>query len=188
MANPPKGTPAREVARENPPALKKGQYYGRGGKILTRERPTSYNLFDFPESVKEEGWSYQWCRTATLNNSDGDHNEIPLMTRAGWEPVKPDQLNGYFLNENKGRDCIVRDGLMLMERPQEMTDDARREAKGAADAAFQRGLGHISDDMYSLPTGFVYDRNAVQVNRDRYEAAPDDLKPGYARVAAPSDD
>jgi hypothetical protein len=180
--------PSREAARETPPVLKKGQYLGRGGKIITREKPSSYNLFDFPDSIKEEGWSYQWCRTATLGNAEGDHNEIPLMTRAGWAPVNPSQLNGYFASENKDRDHIVRDGLMLMERPQVMTDDALREAKQAADAAFQRGLGHISDDMYSLPTGFVYDRNAVRVNRDGYEQAPSDLKPGYARVSAPVDD
>lgn len=180
--------PVREAARETPQVLRKGQYLGRGGKILTREKPTSYNLFDFPDGIKEEGWSYQWCRTATLGNTEGDHNEIPLMERAGWAPVSPGQLKGYFASENKGRDCIVRDGLMLMERPVEMTNDALKEAKQAADAAFQRGLGHVSDDMYSLPTGFVYDRKAVQVHRDSYERAPDDLKPGYARVNAPVDD
>ena len=183
-----KGKPAREPARETPPHLKRGQYLGRGGKILTREKPTSYNLFDFPDTIKEPGWSYQWCRMATLNNADGDHNEIPVMTRAGWEPVNPSQLNGYFANENKGRDHIVRDGLMLMERPEEMTRDAQLEAKSAADAAFQRGLGHVSDDMYSLPTGFVYDRGATRINRDSYEPTPQDLKPGYARVDAPVDD
>jgi hypothetical protein len=178
----------RTPVREPTPVLKKGEYRGRNGEILRRERSTSYNLYDFPDNVKEEGWSYQWCRMGTLGNSDGDHNEIPVMERAGWRSVRPDQLKGYFASENKDREHIIRDGLMLMERPAEMTRDAQEEAKREAQKALLRGLGHVSDDMYRLPSGIEYDRKAIGVDRSGYEPVPNELKPTYGRVTVPVDD
>lgn len=174
---------AREPVRDPSPVLKKGEYRGRNGEVLRREKQTSANLYDFPDSIKEDRWSYQWCRVGTLGNTDGDHNEIPVMERAGWRPVTPEALNGYFLSENKGRDHIVRDGLMLMERPIEMTLEAQSEAKREADAKFQKSLGAIFDDTYALPSGFVADRGATRVERDGYEPSPQNLKPSHIRRA-----
>ena len=72
-----------------------------------------------------------------------------------------------------------------MERPLEMTLEAQAEMKKEADRMFQRGLQHVHDDMYRLPSGFEFDQNAIGVRRGSYEPAPDDLKPTYGRVATP---
>lgn len=177
----------REPVREQEPIRKRGEVRGRNGEILRRESPTSYNLYDFPDSIKEDGWSYQWCRTDAYGNADGDINEIPVMERAGWRPVRPSQLKEYFKSENKDRECILRGGLMLMERPIELTLEAQEEMKAKADGDYQRGLGHVHDDMFRLPSGFEMDRKASGVQRGRYEQAPDDLKPTYSRVSTPVD-
>ena len=183
-----RGKPARQPERKETPVLKRGEARGRNGEIIRREKQTSYNTFDFPEHLKDERWSYQWCRTDVYGNNEGDINEIPLMERAGWRPVRPDQLQGYFASENQGRQCIMRNGLMLMERPIELTLEAQEEQLKEANAAFQRGLGHVHDDMYRLPTGFELDRNAVTVTRGEYEPSPSEFKPAHSHVESPVDD
>jgi hypothetical protein len=181
-------TALREPVRDASPVLRRGEVRGRNGEILRREPQDNQNSFDFPDSVKEEGWSYQWCRTDIYGNADGDINEIPLMQRAGWRPVNPSQLDGYFKSENKDRDCIIRSGLMLMERPIQLTQEAQAELKAKADGEFQRGLGHVHDDTFRLPSGFELDRKTTGVQRDVYEQSPSDFKPTYGRVNAPVDD
>lgn len=85
-----------------------------------------------------DGWSYEWKRKTVLGKEDPSY-EISLR-RGGWEPVPasrhPEMMpKGHY-------DTIEREGMILMERPNELTEDARRkelrEARNAVRAKEQQ--------------------------------------------------
>ena len=175
---------ARMTARTAPQVLKKGEDVGRNGKILRREKPSTANPFDFPDAIKEAGWSYQWCRADIVGS--GEFSEIAIMRRAGWDYVKPDQLEGYFAHDCKDMDHIEVAGLVLMERPQGMTDDARNDQLRAANEQFMAQLNKRADNETPLPPGVL--PLMREIHSSKAEPNSNALKPTYARVAAPADD
>jgi|WetSurMetagenome_2_1015567.scaffolds.fasta_scaffold52419_4 hypothetical protein len=177
--------PARTPARTPTPALKRGEYLGRGGKILRREREASHNPFDFPDSLKENGWSYQWCRADILGS--GEFSEISKMRRVGWDYVKPDQLEGYFAHDCKDMDHIEVAGMVLMERPEQMTQDARDEQLREANKHFAAQVNKRADiGENPLPPGVV--PMLREISGGQSEPNPNAHKPQYARVTAPAGD
>jgi hypothetical protein len=176
--------PIRTQVRTPSPVLKKGEYRGRDGEILRRDNPRSANPFDFPESVKEKGWSYQWIRADVLGSSD--FSEVSVMRRAGWREVKPSQLNGFFERECPGADCIERGGLVLMERPEQMTRDAQDEQLREANRKYAAQVNKRADADSPLPPGVV--PMLREVYADTPEPNPNAHRPGYASVTAPAED
>jgi len=80
--------------------------------------------FDIPENLRRPGTSYEWKRMAVYGKPDSSH--LVEMREQGWEPVDDPALRKYFMPE--GHDgAIERDGLVLMDRPQQLTDEAREE-------------------------------------------------------------
>lgn len=74
---------------------------------------------------KLAGRTLEWKRYTVYGQQDAAH-EMELRD-AGWEPVYAYQLPGMMPAAHKGP--IVRDGLMLMERPEELTAQARAEER-----------------------------------------------------------
>ena len=131
--------PVRTPVREGEVKLKKGEYLGRNGEILRRSPVKNGNPFDFPDDVKEPGWSYQFIRHSVYGNTD--HSELSAMKRAGWREVHPDALNGYFREETpEGQNHILKEGLILVERPEQMTRDAQEEQLKTANSYYQRQM------------------------------------------------
>lgn len=68
-----------------------------------------------------DGWSYEWKRKSLWGKEDPQY-EVAL-TRGGWEPVPasrhPEMMPKGTFN------TIERDGMVLMERPVELTQEAR---------------------------------------------------------------
>lgn len=77
-----------------------------------------------------DGWAYEWKRDTVLNQEDPAYQVS--LARAGWEPVPADRHPSYM---PKGKfDSIRRKGMVLMERPQVIVDEAReRELRKARD-------------------------------------------------------
>jgi hypothetical protein len=170
-----------------PQRLEPGQFIGRDGEILSFARGQEYGADEFhvPEEMKEPGWSYQWI-AATVHNKP-NHGEMREMMANGWRPVKPTQLGGYFERYAEGRDHIEYKGLILMERPEAMTEAARERDRRAADAQFGRHLKRVDSDV-AMPKGFAFDPSKTQFRRGEREEVPSDLKPRYRAQVTPAGD
>lgn len=197
-------TRGREAAREelrpsvrpdarndqrSPMRLEPGQFLGRDGEVLTRGG-FGNDEFEIPEALKEPGWSYQWV-AATVRNKQ-NYGEMRDMMMNGWRPVKPHMLNGYFARQaqTEGTDHIKVGGLILMERPEAMTEAARADERRRADQQFGNYLKRVDTDA-NLPSGFSYDPRdnpRFRINRERREVVPDELKPRYKAQVVPAAD
>lgn len=90
------------------------------------------NPFDLPKDEIPEGSSYEWKRFSVSGQS-ADHDPFYLasMRRQGWEPVDP-RRHPNWVPPGYDKPHIIRDGLILMERPIELTNEARLEQKNLA--------------------------------------------------------
>jgi len=175
-------TKIREPIKDGPVKIRTGEYYGRNGEILKRVPASRGNQFDFPEELKEKNWSYQWVRHSCYNNTD--HSEISVMKRAGWREVAPDALKGYFKEDvPEGQNCIIREGLVLMERPEGMTREAQEEELRKANFQYGAQIEKRFDAEAPLPTGFVPHMREIQ--RERYQPSPQEWKPAHNPRATP---
>jgi len=68
------------------------------------------------------GWTYEWKRKLVLGAEDPAYQVA--LARAGWEPVPTSRHPSYMPNSGN-YPTIERKGMILMERPSEITDDAR---------------------------------------------------------------
>jgi len=104
---------------------------GRNGEILTRNNRTNerQDQFELPRDMMKPGWSYQWV-TVTCYNKETPAN-VNLHMENGWRPVPATDKPGWF-HPVEYNVAIMRDCLMLMERPQVLTDQAVMDGVAAA--------------------------------------------------------
>jgi hypothetical protein len=100
-------------------------------RVRTRQRSATAqdNPFDIPLGEIPEGSSYEWKRYS-ISGQSADHDPFYLasMRRQGWEPVDP-KRHPNWVPPGYDKPNIIRDGLILMERPKELTDEARAEVR-----------------------------------------------------------
>ena len=182
--------PVRQAVRDGQVKLRPGEYMGRNGEVLHRPKVRAGNKFDFPDEIKEPGWSYQWIRTNVLG--DSSTSEIHSMKQTGWREVTPDQLKGYFKELiPEGQSYIEMDGLRLMERPEGMTKDAQRESLDEANRQLAKAsLDKIRDGDWvnNMPSGVVPWRESMITQHDSYERAPSSWKPELKPRSMPMDE
>lgn len=169
MAKKPTGLdkePIRETIREPVRAKGKKEIVGRDGKILSRKRGSTTDRFFVPQNIIPDGWSYEW-KSETIA---GAENTAHMMHCAenGWTPVMAEAHPGLFMpNDYKGP--IRRDGMILCERPIELTQEARQEESEAA-----RQLTRAQKEQLGLamPEGFTNTHKAIRprINQE-YEPA-----------------
>ncbi len=101
-----------------------------------RRRRRSYDMaaaaadkFYFPKEQIPPGSSYEWKRLSVYGLEDPFY--IASMREQGWEPVDPKRHANLLPADYKER-YIVREGLILMERPEELTRQAEEEMKTIA--------------------------------------------------------
>src|SRR5882672_11532584 len=100
------------------------QVVGRDGKIISRTRTGSEDLFHVPDSIKPFGWSYEWKKSHVTGEPATAHQT--MLAQNGWTAVPAMRHDGMYMTAGyKG--VIERDGLILMERPQVLTNEARAE-------------------------------------------------------------
>jgi len=73
--------------------------------------------------VIPDGWNYEWKRKETLGKADPAY-EVSLRLK-GWEPV-PATRHPEMMPDGNGGESIERKGMILMERPKEITDEVRQ--------------------------------------------------------------
>jgi hypothetical protein len=81
--------------------------------------------FFVPEEMKQPGWDYEWKRFSTINQED-PHN-INKAKRTGWQEV-PAKTPGFerFLPRTWKESFILKEGMLLMMRPTEVTAEINR--------------------------------------------------------------
>lgn len=70
-----------------------------------------------------DGWTYEWKMKTVLNAEDPAHQVA--LARAGWLPVPASRHPEMMPYGYKGTE-ITRKGMVLMERPSEITDEVRQ--------------------------------------------------------------
>lgn len=79
--------------------------------------------FKFDLSIIPDGWSYEWKMLEVLGKADPSYQVN--IARKGWEAV-PRSRHPEMMPDNYAGNTIVRDGMILCERPLEITEAARR--------------------------------------------------------------
>ena len=79
--------------------------------------------FFVPPEYIPDGWSYEWKRKTNVGMEDPAYQV--QLARMGWEPVPASRHPAMMPDDNKYQ-IIERKGLVLMERPLEITEEARQ--------------------------------------------------------------
>lgn len=112
----------------------------RSGLQSEHAPPDFHDEFYVDPRVIPEGWDYNWKRETTANMPDPAY-EVELA-QAGWEPV--DVSRHPWMMPKGSQGPIRRKGMILMERPKEISEAAQqREMRVAREAveAKERALG-----------------------------------------------
>lgn len=80
------------------------------------------DIFYIPPHIIPDGWCYEWKRYTLLGKQDPSY-EVKLAGK-GWEAV-PRSRHPEMMPDTYEGDTILREGQILMERPQEITDRVR---------------------------------------------------------------
>lgn len=82
--------------------------------------------FYIPASIIPDGWTYEWKRHTIYNQEDPAYTV--QLAREGWEPVPVDRCARHrsMMPDNWPKMTIERKGMILMERPSEISEQVRR--------------------------------------------------------------
>jgi hypothetical protein len=170
---PPQAAPAQPAPAAAAPALNaprgRAVALGRDGKPIWRHATAdSHDPFAIDPSVMPDGWVWQWKRYSVYNQVD--HSYQSQLQRVGkWTPVLAENTpDGMFLPPGSSGP-VISEGLILMERPRALHEEAEAEEKMKADRALnkakvERGLAPASAGIdVNTPAA----RNATYVKTTR---------------------
>lgn len=127
--------------------------------------------FYIDPSMIPDGWSYEWKRRLLLGAEDPSHNVA--LYRMGWEPVPLTRHPEMMPRDWKG-ETIERKGMILMERPLELVEEARQIER-------RRAVNQVRDkeaQIAGTPDGTL--------TRDHAQARPS-IKKGFEPIPIPKD-
>jgi len=173
--------PKTNTARATTPRLKAGEALGRDGQIVRRKKSYDGDEFQVPDHLKEPGWSYQWNRASVYGQPD--NMEMIRMLDNGWTYVDPKRMPELAQGSPKDAQHIERAGLVLMERPEALTIEAREEARRVAEDQLMRQADRADTDMDVR--GFTPVRRQV---RREIVRVPSEARGGREARGIPMDD
>jgi hypothetical protein len=116
------------------------------------------------------GWTYEWKRSATANKEDVPY-EIELR-RNGWEPV-PASRHPELMPKGTSENTIIRGGQILMERPEEVTTEVKRQ------------LHQEARDLQKLPHQLAGEAPAGSAPRDNSGKSMANINRSYEAIPIP---
>jgi hypothetical protein len=146
---------------------------GHDGERLSRTRlDDGGDPFHVPPEIIPAGWEYQWCTDSVNGNREVVSDQALLFWENGWRPVPASRHPGRFTAAGtKGK--ILRGGMVLMERPKALCDEARAEMVAKAKK-------QMSDRDESLMGGKANMRasmqNGFEMNAGKYRGTGGDLR------------
>jgi hypothetical protein len=124
--------------------------------------------FFVPPGEIPDGWTYEWKRKSVFGKEDPAHQVA--LARMGWEPV-PASRHPSMMPDSGGYNTIERKGMILMERPEEVTQEARIAEQRRA----RMQVRQKEEQLNSAPSGQFgrnnKDNSLVKVKKS-YEAVP----------------
>jgi hypothetical protein len=84
---------------------------------------TSLNRYEYDRSKIPAGMTYEWKRKTVFGQEDTEN--LVNLEANGWEPVPAERHPELSGRRAQVGTQIVRGGLILMERPVEITEEAR---------------------------------------------------------------
>lgn len=159
----PKGKP-RTARTEEPTA---------GIRTRKRKGGTLVDKYAVPPDLIPDGMSWEWKTESVYGQTDSSY--MAFMREQGWEPVMADRYPGVFM-EDSYHGAIRRDGLLLMERPVELTREAMAEERlaardairikeaqlhGAPEGQFQR---HRADGSPTVSINRTVERGGLEID------------------------
>ena len=121
-------------------------------------------------SAIPDGWTYEWKRRFVYNLEDPTYGVH--LARMGWENV-PASRHPEMMPQGHKHSTIERKGLILMERPREITNEAR-------DIEYRRARAQVKgkeDQLANAPAG--------QFERSNKDASLVKISKSYSPVAIP---
>jgi hypothetical protein len=171
---------------------------GRDGEVITRIRRGDgqgwyTGEFDIPTHLLNPNFVPRGVRTSCLGKPDPENYNKAYQQ--GFRPCRAKDYPGLFLDKH-GDDILERDGIMLMEQPIQLAQEALDEERMAA-----QELREVQTEAFGsrkLPKGFkrgYLGRNRdgssmdarKSVVRDDPEPTPRSMRPSY-EYAGPGDD
>ena len=159
--------PMRTEMRESDPRVAAAK---RAQEIMGNIGQADQGIDDYMTPPAPEGWTYEWKRKTILNQEDPAY--MTALARTGWEPV-PAKRHPEMMPIGAAT-AIERKGMILMERPAEITrkfEEADRRRARLQMRAKEEQLG-------SAPQG--------QFGRDHAQAAPR-INKSYEPMPIPKD-
>jgi hypothetical protein len=162
--------PLRQAMREEDPRIRAAR---RAAEIREHVGDMDEGSDDFyvPKEYIPDGWDYEW-KVRTVLGLEDPAQQVALA-RKGWEPV-PASRHPEMMPHGTDVATIERKGLVLMERPKELSDEARsielRRARNQVRAKEQQ--------LSETPSG--------QLTRDDARVQPR-IKKGYEPMPVPAD-
>ena len=109
---------ARPSLRPDPDTVRDGSLRSR-----SRRRRADDNALYVPEEYKQPGMSYEWKKESVLGQEDPSYMSSQMEN--GWEPVALEKMPRFGRKGEVG--VVRREGLVLCERPVELTREAEEE-------------------------------------------------------------
>jgi hypothetical protein len=172
---------SREPAREGRTSVRRNAVmaYDREGNPIYRRRDGVSDPFAIPPDLREEDWDRQWVRVSVHGWEDVD-NQVSMQENA-WRPISANRpgWEGRFMPPGYVG-AIQKGGLMLMERPMSLSQEARAEQ-----ARLVRNQTEVQRQQFgmALPSGFVADtpaaRAASGIKVGKAEQTPSALRPKH---------
>lgn len=164
--------PMRRPMREEDPRARAAKRAAEIRGHLGGDLDDGVDEFYIPQHLIPDGWSYEWKRRTVLNQEDPAYQVS--LARKGWEPV-PASRHPEMMPSGASYNDIERKGMVLMERPKDITDEAIDIEKRNA----RRQMRQKEQQLNSAPDG-QFDRNHPQA-RAR-------ISKGYEPMAIPRDE
>jgi hypothetical protein len=193
----PIGTRKDKTARPvNRDSLRHGEALGRDGEIITRHRTLGdgamVSEFDVPEHLRDPNWEVQAVRTSVFGKPDPQAMNEAL--RDGFKPCRRADYPGMLPDLGPNAKTLERDGLMLMERPRKLANEALADHVQAA-VNLRRDQGEAFGER-KLAKGFEKGRQSgdgrfnagKQIKRGKPEVAVGNAYAPERQYAGPGDD
>jgi len=123
-------TPLERAKRRAAEIMKNGSYLDTG-----------VDEYYIDPSIVPDGWSYEWKRKFVMGQEDPTY-QLTLI-QGGWEPVPASRHRGMMPSDTK-YNVIERKGMVLMERPLEITNQVKhfefRKAHEAVSSQEEKGV------------------------------------------------
>ena len=119
--------------------------------------------FFIDPAIIPDGWSYEW-KTETVYGAENPAYQVSLSMH-GWDGV-PTSRHPSMMPGDGAHTIIRRKGMILMERPEEITQEAR-----AIELQRARGQVRVKEQQLSNAAPGTFDRNLAKVKKG-YEPMP----------------